>query len=1105
MRCSLCLCLFLVAATVATAAEPDYTKDIRPLLAEKCATCHGALKQEAGLRLDAGALIHQGGDSGAVVAPSEPDTSELIRRVTAADLSERMPPEGEGEPLTEEQVGLLRGWIAAGAAYPDDESIPADPREHWAYQPVQRPAVPSDVPEGWSEHPIDAFIAAGHHAQGLTPLEPADKRTLLRRVALDLVGLPPTPDEQHAFLANESRAAYEELVDRYLASPEHAQRWARHWMDVWRYSDWDGYKNELRGSQRHLWRWRDWIVDSLHEDKPYDQMIVEMLAGDEIAPTDENVLRATGFLGRQHYRLNRDLWLDNTVEHTFKAFVGVTINCAKCHDHKYDPIAQSAYYRARAIFEPYKVRIDRIPGEPDTDKDGLTRSYDAEPEATTYVYVRGNEKHPDKEHPVEPGLPAVFGTDLACEPVELPVEAWYPDLREHVVAERLAAARKKVDDARQAQQEAERGHQAAAELLAAVMNEQPPEPQAETTLWRDDFTSADSELWTLGNGAWSYSEQGLHQDEVAKSRSEIVSRRELPRDVVVRVRFRILGGETYHSVGLSFDVRDDDRSEGVYLSAHPPGPKVQAVHQRQGQSSYPAEGRASLPVALDQEYLLEVALRDRLLNVAVDGKHVFAYRLPDARRAGRLALWSFDTRADFREVSVAELPAGRVLHGPGATPSANTPESAAVALENAKSSLDLAQLRVSAADAEFASLEARLQADRAALTDRDEALDRAAALAERTHTQSAAEVKLAEAEQKVVEAQRAETDDEKTKKAVEDAVKTRDAAAKALDDARKAVEESSTEYTPFGTKYPRTSTGRRLALAQWIASPDNPLTPRVAVNQIWMRHFGSPLVANVFDFGLNSDPPVHRDVLDWLAAEFIESGWSMRHVHRLIVTSRTYQLASASGHDAALIAANAEIDPDNAYYWRANIRRLDAEVVRDSVLYVAGNLDRSQGGPDIDFNEGEKVTRRSLYFRHAYEKQMRFLVLFDAASPNDCYRRTESIIPQQALALANSTMALRQSRHLAASLSESVAMNAPAAFVEAAFERVLARLPSEEERQACVEFLATQVERLTTPADLTEFAAGAEIDVAAADDPAQRAREDLIHVLMNHNDFVTVR
>jgi signal transduction histidine kinase len=269
--------LLAIVPVRAWAEQPvDYLRDVKPLLREKCWSCHGALKQQAGLRLDTAASIRQGADSGAVVLPEDAAASPLIERVTDDDKAVRMPL--EGTPLTEAEVELLKAWIAAGAAGPDDEQPEPDPREHWAFRPPQRPPVPAREDAGWGRNPIDAFVAAEHERHGLTPRPPTDRATLLRRVYLNLIGLPPSRDELQAFLADDSPDAYERVVDKLLDSPQYGERWGRHWMDVWRYSDWYGRRSvpDVWNSAPQIWRWRDWIVRSLNEGKGYDRMIAEV-------------------------------------------------------------------------------------------------------------------------------------------------------------------------------------------------------------------------------------------------------------------------------------------------------------------------------------------------------------------------------------------------------------------------------------------------------------------------------------------------------------------------------------------------------------------------------------------------------------------------------------------------------------------------------------------------------------------------------------------------------------------------------------------------------------------------------------------------------------
>jgi hypothetical protein len=266
---------------------------------------------------------------------------------------------------------------------------------------------------------------------------------------------------------------------------------------------------------------------------------------------------------------------------------------------------------------------------------------------------------------------------------------------------------------------------------------------------------------------------------------------------------------------------------------------------------------------------------------------------------------------------------------------------------------------------------------------------------------------------------------------------------------------------------------------------------------MWLRHFGRGIVPTEFDFGKNGQPPTHPALLDWLAAEFLDHGWSMKYMHRLLVTSAAYRMSSATS------PANEAVDPDNHWLWHQRPRRLEAEGVRDSVLYVAGRLDVTTGGPDLDQHLGLTNRRRSLYFRHAQEKQMEFLELFDAANVSECYRRSESVVPQQALALANSPLALAMSRVLAKKLTHEAP--SPEAFVQVAFEQVLCRLPTATEQEACQKFLIEQAALLSDPKKLSAFTTGAASQVPPSPDPTQRAREGLVHVLMNHTDFVTIR
>ena len=285
------------------------------------------------------------------------------------------------------------------------------------------------VPAG--VHPIDYFLGIERKKKGITAAPLAEDAVLERRLHLDLTGLPPTSSDAAKFV-------YESRVDKLLASPQYGERWGRHFLDIWRYSDWYGYGAELRNSQKNIWQWRDYVVDSLNGNTPYDRMIREMLAADEIAPLDPKTLRATGYLARSYYKFNRNVWLDDIVEHTGKAFLGITLNCCRCHDHMYDPLSQEEYFRFRAVFEPHQIRGDDYP-----------RVYDSDLNAVTLLFERGDDKRPVKDKPLAPGIPAAIGPAVfAPKEIALPNEAAHPTLQAAVRKELAEQSRKSIEAAK---------------------------------------------------------------------------------------------------------------------------------------------------------------------------------------------------------------------------------------------------------------------------------------------------------------------------------------------------------------------------------------------------------------------------------------------------------------------------------------------------------------------------------------------------------------------------------------------------------------------------------------------------------------------------------
>ena len=845
-----CMLFRNAALLLASFVAASWAAEKHPGLAtleKRCAGCHMGAQKKSGLDLSSRALMIRGGDRGPALVPGDAAGS-LLYRVAARTAEPHMP--FNAPALVSAETESIAAWINAGAPAPGMPASTTPPAavksNHWSFQMPSRPAVPASSLSAGGGNPIDAFLEAERRKQNVIALPEADGRTLVRRLYLDLTGVPPTRAETQQFLDDRAPGAYERLADKLLDDPRYGERWGRHWMDIWRYSDWYGWRrgNDVRNSAKFLWRWRDWIVESLNRDKGYDRMIVEMLAGDEVAPGNPDVLRATGYLARSFSKYDRHGWLQDAVDHSAMAFLGVTVKCARCHDHKYDPFRQEEYYQLRAFFEPYQVRTDRVAGQVDTDKNGISRVYDAEPEAKTELLIRGDIQNPDKETPIVPATPAVLGGVLSKpEPVSLSVENFYPDIRPFV-----------------------------------------------------------------------------HEDLIAQARADI------------------------------------------------------------------EKARAAVTEAKD-----------------------------DTARM-------------------------------------------------------LAQKSLAATEAALPALEARIAADRAKYarpldSARAEELATAARKAERAAGVLRADENVARAQVEMTAALAAKPTDEKR---INEAQKKLTAAVEALTQAPEG------QHTSLGKAYPEKSSGRRTALANWIANKANPLTARVAVNHIWLRHFGKGIVATPAEFGLNGKAPTHPALLDWLAVEFMESGWSMKRMHRLMVTSRAYRMRSSAGTEQL---DSARTDPENRYLWRMNPRRMEAESVRDSILQVSGTLDSTLGGPEIDGNKAFQSRRRSIYLEHTPDVPIQFLKTFDSANMTECYAREESVVPHQALALANSELSREHAALLAKRLGDDGQRSEQ--FIAAAFETVLGRAATLAERSRAESFLAGK--------------------------PVAQGREDLVHVLLNHNDFVTIR
>ncbi len=684
----------LLAAEPPASSRPDpqalefFEKKVRPLLADHCFSCHGPERPKAGLRLDSRAGLLKGRGDGPVVVPGDPDKSALIQAIRY-DGDIKMPPRAK---LPDDAIQTLTAWIKMGAPWPEDAASSTDAHheliarartQHWSFRPVRQPAVPKVSKEAWVRTPVDAFILARLEARGLAPSPPADRRTLIRRVTFDLLGLPPTPDEVAAFEADTSPDAYEKLIDRLLASPHYGERWGRHWLDVARYADTKGYVFTDERRFPYSYTYRDYVIRAFNEDLPYDRFVLEQLAADQLIPEGADAetkqsLAAMGFLtlGRRFLNNVHDI-IDDRIDVTLRGLQGLTVTCARCHDHKFDPIPQKDYYSLYGVFAS------------------------------------------------------------SVEPKELPLIGEVEPTPEGIAFEKELAKR-----------------------TAAVEK------------FREE-----------------------HKEELAKGNRKF---------------------------------RDDLR-------------KLQKEVD---------QWRATAPGSPPRAMILEDTPAPRT-------PHVFLRGNPNNLGP--------EVPRQFLEVLAGE------------------------------------------------------------------------------------------------------------------------------------------QRQPF------TKGSGRLELARAIASKDNPLTARVMVNRIWQHHFGVGLVRTPGDFGTRGEPPTHPELLDWLARAFMDNGWSIKQLHRLILLSSTYQQASVDNAQAMAI------DPENRLLWKMNRCRLEFEPLRDAFLAVAGRLDPKMGGRAVDLTTTPFSTRRSVYGFIDRQNLPSLFRTFDFASPDaSTAKRYTTTVPQQALFLMNSPFVLEQAKHFAA-------------------------------------------------------------------------------------------
>jgi hypothetical protein len=876
----------LVATAAAGGATPPadfFERRVRPILAEKCFACHGPTKQRSGLRLDSREALLRGGDGGKVVIPGDPDQSPLIQAVRQqGDL--KMPPK---DRLSPGAVADLTAWVKMGAPWPKDQTAGSGQQDqswkrHWAFQPVRKPALPAVKDPGWAAGPIDRFIRARLEAKGLTPSPSADRRTLIRRVTFDLIGLPPTPEEVAAFEADPSPEAFARVVDRLLASPHYGERWGRHWLDVARYADTKGYVFFEQPEFPWAWTYRDYVIRAFNEDLPYDQFIFQQLAADRLPlGPDRRPLTALGFLALGgHFMNNQQDILDDRIDVVTRGLLGLTVACARCHDHKFDPIPQKDYYALYGVFAS-------------TVEPPVPPLFEPPPQTAVYAAF-------DKELKVREKKLSEF------------VHAKHAQL--------VGAARSRVTEYM---------------LAAHALRDQPSTEEFMLIADGGDLNPTMLVRWKA------------YLDHTARS---------------------------HHPVFAPWNT----------LAATPPADFARKAAAMATRLAGPPD--AVRPI----NPLVAAAFAGKPCQDIADAAHRYSSLLNGVERVWQQAVAARGKTAVPKLPDPAEEELRQVFHGADAPPNVPVPP--------------LGDLHL--------------------LPDRP------------------SQAKLQE---------------------LLKALETWRATGPGAPPRAMVLEDAPTPYEPKvflrgnpnnpGAAVPRHflsvlagdnpppfhEGSGRLELARAIADSKNPLTARVLVNRVWLHYFGAGLVRTPSDFGLRSEPPTHPELLDWLAASFMEDGWSIKKLHRLILLSRTYQQQSQDRPEGKAI------DPENLLLWKMSRRRLDFEAMRDTLLMVAGRLDRKVGGPPVRDLTAPAATRRTVY---GYLDRLNLPGLYrtfdfpspDATSPQ---RDTTTVAPQ-ALFLMNNPFVIECARSLMRRPEIAAAKDA-ASKVERLYRLLYGRGPTTEE------------------------------------------------------------
>ena len=1055
-----------------------FEKRIRPVLVTHCFECHSGDVQESGLRVDSLNGMLTGGERGAAIVPGKPDESLLISAVRHSDTLQMPATRKLPQPLIDD----LAQWVRDGAEWPNAEPIMVAPtpaaqermptdteKQFWAFQRPQKSPIPpvADV-NGWVRTPVDSFILEQLKSRQLLPNHVADKRTLIRRGTLALIGLPPTPDEVRAFLADESPTAFESVVERLLSSPHYGERWGRHWLDVVRYADSNGLDENLAFG--NAWRYRDYVINAFNADLPYDEFLREQLAGDLLPPAANAEIQlrriiATGFLSLgakmlaedDPVKMEMDI-IDEQLDTLGKAVLGMTIGCARCHDHKFDPISAHDYYALAGIFKSTKTM----------DNFGVVARWQERPLALPDVVAER-----DRQQAVAEAIQTDIVQRMQQENDRITSEA-----RSQFAAYMLAAER---------QLRVEESLKDATPIAANEARRSAPE-----------FVLLEAEDYARGNVMKDTTNYGI-------GIGVLVNQGELPNFTEYNIELPVAGL-------YQFDLRYAAavaRPTIVMIDGKPI--KTDAAGQVTG--SWTAES---------QKWFVEA-----IVEVSA-GKHVV--RLENA--------------GPFPHID--KLCLAPVVGGSPASPSIDeTINMPGIQLHPpiVANWVKLLTAQRDVADGPFA-LWWKLRTSGSLEMSLDSSLLNATLLADPMPTTLAI---LALRYQQLANGEDAPnlvplkallsgsespfTLGDKAESVYSEAVVTElkllrenkaaiEAAIPAIAEAMSVSEGSPQNlrihlrgsHTTLGVEVPRRmphvfamgdespiadETSGRLKLAEWLTRASHPLTARVLVNRVWQTHFGEGLVRSPDNFGRLGEKPTHPELLDWLAIKFVDDGWSIKSLHRLILNSAVWQQTTEFDQAAAAI------DPENRMLWRMNRRRLEAEAIRDSLLAIGGNLDTTMGGTLLPTANRNYVTstaninvdiyeapRRTIYLPVVRSALNDYLTAFDFGDPSAMSgQRDRTTVAPQSLFLMNSKLVASQSKNLATSLMDSIATDAGR--VTEAFERFYSRPPTHSEVESSLGFIASYEDTLRSRG-------------AAAEQIRPQAWQAFCRALMATNEFLYV-